>query len=83
MPLVIPDELLNEAGLTESEALVEIACRLFDAGKPTLWSAARFAGLGRTAFEEALRAREIAIYRPTSDDLAEDLTALDRLRTRP
>jgi predicted HTH domain antitoxin len=83
MPLLIPDELLIEAGLNENEALVEIACRLFDAGRLTLWSAARFAGLNRTAFEEELRARKIAIYRPTSDDLAEELTALNRLGTRP
>ena len=29
----IPDDLLKEAGLDEREALVEFACRLFDAGK--------------------------------------------------
>ena len=38
--LHIPDEVSKEAGLTEQEALVELACRLFDAGRITLWSAA-------------------------------------------
>jgi hypothetical protein len=33
MPVVIPDETLKEAGLTEREMVVEIACRLIDAGK--------------------------------------------------
>ena len=52
MPLIIPDEALQEAGLSESDALVEFACRLFDAGKLTLWGAARLAGLSRVDFEE-------------------------------
>ena len=39
--LSIPDHVLRQAGLTERDALVEFACRLFDAGKITLWSAAR------------------------------------------
>jgi hypothetical protein len=33
MPVIIPDETLKQAGLTESEARIEIACRLFDADK--------------------------------------------------
>jgi predicted HTH domain antitoxin len=79
MPLIIPDETLKEAGLSEREALVEFACRMFDAGRLTLWSAARLAGLGRASFEGELRARGIAAYRPGPGDLAEDLAALDRL----
>jgi predicted HTH domain antitoxin len=78
MPVVISDETLSEAGLSEREALAEIACRLFDAGKLTLWSAARLAQLSRVAFEQELRARHIALYRPTVDDLEADLNALDR-----
>jgi predicted HTH domain antitoxin len=77
--LRIPDELLKEAGLTEREALVEFACRLFDAGKLSLWSAAKLAGLDRPGMEDALLERGIAIYRPTVTDLADDLAALDRL----
>jgi predicted HTH domain antitoxin len=79
MPLIIPDEMLREAGLSECEALAEFACRMFDAGKLTLWSAAKLAGLSRVAFEQELRARGIAVYRPGADDLAEDLAAFDRL----
>lgn len=81
MPVVIPDEALRQAGLDEREAVIESACRLFDAGKLALWPAARLAGLSRVEFEGELRARHIAIYRPTPQDLADDLDALDRLGT--
>jgi predicted HTH domain antitoxin len=81
MPLRIPDDLLQEAGLSEHEALIEIACRLFDAGKLTLWSSAKWAGLTRTAFEEELLRRRIPIHRPGPADLADDLKALGRLGT--
>lgn len=79
MPLVIPDDALQEAGLDEHDALVEFACRLFDAGKLGLWPAARLAGLERVAMEHELIKRGIAIYRPTLADVANDLTTLDRL----
>ena len=39
MPVIIPDETLKQAGLTEKEALIEIAWRLFDADKLHLWPA--------------------------------------------
>jgi predicted HTH domain antitoxin len=79
MPVIIPDETLRAAGLTEREAVVEIACRLFDAGKLALWPAAQLAGLGRPEFEAELGRRGITVYRPTETDLADDLAALDRL----
>ncbi len=37
--LIVPDEMLRQAGLSEREALLEFACRLFDAGRLSLWSA--------------------------------------------
>jgi predicted HTH domain antitoxin len=79
MPLVIPDDALREAGLSERDALIEFACRLFDAGKLRLWGAARLAGLSRVAFEGELLARRIPLSRPDEGDLADDLAALDRL----
>lgn len=79
MPVVIPDETLEAAGLTEREAAIEIACHLFDTGKLALWPAAKLAGLSRSAFEGELGRRGIAVYRPTAQDLADDLAALDRL----
>jgi predicted HTH domain antitoxin len=79
MPVTIPDDILEEAGLTEQEARLEVACRLYDAEKLTLFSAARLAGLSRGRFEDELRARKIPIYRPTVEDLRKDLATLDRM----
>ena len=72
---------VREAGLDEREARLELACHIFDAGKLSRWSAAKWAGLDRPGFEEDLRRSGIALYRPTLDDLADDLTTLDRLGT--
>ncbi len=79
MPLTITDQLLAEAGFSERDALIEIACRLYDAGKLTMPAATRWAGLSRTQFEEELLRREIAITRPTSEDLKQDLQTLRQL----
>jgi predicted HTH domain antitoxin len=79
MPVVISDETLRDAGLTERDALVEIACRLFGAGKLALWPAANLAGMNRVTFEKALSDRQIAVYRPDERDLADDIAALDAL----
>ena len=80
MPVIIFDETLRAAGLTEREAVVEVACRLYDAGRLALWPAANLAGMGRSEFEGELMRRQIPVYRPTEQDLADDLAALERLR---
>jgi predicted HTH domain antitoxin len=58
---------------------VEIACRLFDAEKLPLWPAAQLAGMTRTQFEDELHKRGIAIYRPTLEDLENDIKTLKDL----
>lgn len=82
MPLTISDEQLKEAGVTKREARVELACRLFDVGRLDLWPAAKLAGLTRAEFEGELRQRQrnIAAYRPTLDDLAQELRAIEQLK---
>jgi predicted HTH domain antitoxin len=79
MVLNLRDDILKQAGLTEREALIEFACRLFDAGKLHLWPAAQLAGLSRVEMEEQLFLRKIPVYRPTVEDLRDDLATLDRL----
>ena len=83
MPLTIPDETLRAAGLTEREALVEIACRLFDAGRLALWPAARLARLSRDEFLAELHDRHIPAFRPTAEDFLHDLETIDRIRGAP
>ena len=70
VPVIIPDEALRQAGLSDQEALVEIACRLFNAEKLHLWPAAKLAGLSRGEFESELASRGMgrAPHRP---DLSE------------
>ncbi len=77
----VPDDVLREAGLDAHEALVELACRLFDAGKLTLSSAARLSGLDRVRMEDALLERGFALFRPTLDDVKDDLRAIERLES--
>ena len=81
--LHVPDHLLKAAGLSESEALVEFACRLFEAGRLSLWQAAEMAGLSRTGIEAALLDRRIPLYRPTVEDLEQDLRNLDLFEPEP
>ncbi len=83
MPVVISDETLQQAGMTEREVVVEIACRLFDIGKLHLWPAAKMAGMSRAEFEQELIGRKIPICRPTLQDFADDVATLGRLRETP
>ena len=79
MPLVISDETLKAANLTERDAKIEIACRLFDAGKLTIGHASSFAGLTETEFEHALHARGLPRYRYTEEMLDRDVETLKKL----
>lgn len=78
MPVVIPDATLKKAGLTESEALIEIACRLFGAAKLHLWPASQLAGLTRDEFESALVSRGIAVQRVDEEYLKHELEMSNR-----
>ena len=80
MPVTISDELLDEAGMGEREARIEIACRLFDAGKLSLPLSARLAGLDRGQMEDELLERGIPLYRPTLEDYQHDVVALGKLK---
>ena len=82
MPLVITDEQLEAMKMDERAARVEIACRLFDAERLTLPVAAKFAGLSRAEMEGELNRRGIAVYRPTIEELREDLRVLRDLGER-
>lgn len=80
MTIFIPDDILNEAGLAQGEALIEFACRLFDAGRLSKGAGARLAGLDRTAFEAELHKRGLAVYRTTLEDYELDRAGEDGVR---
>ena len=63
MPVTLSDELLFEAGLSEPDAKLEIACRLYDAGKLSMPQATRWAGITRVEFENALLERNLPLIR--------------------
>jgi predicted HTH domain antitoxin len=79
MPLVISDEVLQAAGMSEPEAKLEIACRWFDAGKLAIGHAARLAGLSELEFESELERRSIPRYRYTDEMLENDVATLKNL----
>lgn len=54
MPLLISDDALRAAGLSEREAKIETACRWFDDGKLSLGHAARLADMSELEFETEL-----------------------------
>ena len=76
MTLSIPDDILKSAGLTEADAIIEFACRLFDAGRLAKAPAARLCGLERTEFEAELAKRNLAVYRTTLEEYEQDQRSL-------
>jgi predicted HTH domain antitoxin len=81
MPVVVSDDLLAEAGLSEADAKLEIACRLYDAGKLAMPQAARWAGVSRVAFESALLERHLPLIRVDDTYWRQELASLERLRS--
>lgn len=79
MPLTITDEMLSAAGMSEEEAKLEFACRLYDAGRLTMPAATRWAGVDRTTFETALLQRGLPRFRITEEYVQQELENLRRL----
>ena len=80
MPVTISDQFLAEAGLSEHEARIEIACRLYDAGKLTMPQATRLAEISRVDFETALLERRLPLLRIDERYWAQELEGLKRLK---
>jgi predicted HTH domain antitoxin len=78
MSVVIPDEWLHAAQMSEAELRLELAIWLYQQGRLTLALASRLAGLTRLQFQRILSERGIPIHY-TPDDLAEDLTNLQEV----
>jgi predicted HTH domain antitoxin len=78
---MISDQLLADAGLSEREARLEIACRLYDAGRLTMPKATRWAGVSRTEFEAALLERDLPLIRVDEHYWQQELDGLARLRS--
>ncbi len=82
MTLTIPNEILERSGLTEREVVIEVACRMFDAGKLTQFFAAKLAGLTRVEFEEECFERKIPLYRIDEKYLDQEFESAKNLKVR-
>lgn len=76
MLLLIPDEILTDAGLSERDAAIEFACRLYDASRLTMPAATRWTGLTRTEFEEELLRRNLPLIRVDDDYWQQELESM-------
>ncbi len=81
MGVLIPDEVLEAAGMTEAELKQEVAVMLFERGNLSLGRASRLAGMGRIEFQQLLASRQIPMQYDVADLEAdiETLRSLGRL----
>ena len=75
--LTIPGEILEAAGLTEAECLIELAVHLYAKRRISIGQALRLARLSRPEFEKELARRDISLY--SLEDLEKDVKALEEL----
>lgn len=62
MSLIIPDEFLQTAHISEAELKLEIVILLFQQEKITLGTASQFAGMNQLEFQGILGRRKIPIH---------------------
>ena len=75
MSLVIPDEFLQTAHISEAELKLEIAILLFQQEKITLGTASQFAEINQLEFQRILGSRKIPIHYGI-EELRQDLKTL-------
>jgi len=75
MSLVIPDEILQTANVSEEELLREIALLLFEQNRLTLAQASRMIGVDRLTFQELLAGHNIPVHYSV-DDFEADIATL-------
>lgn len=62
MSLVISDEVLQAAKMTEAELMREVAVMLFQQERITLGRASKMAGINQIEFQKLLASRNICIH---------------------
>jgi predicted HTH domain antitoxin len=76
MSLIIPDEFLQTAHITEADLKLEIAILLFRQEKITLGTASQFAEMNQLEFQRILGSRKIPIHYGV-EDFRQDLRTLE------
>lgn len=62
MSVVIPDDILEAAGMSEAELKLEIAIMLFQQEKISIGKARRLAGMNLIEFQREIASRGICIH---------------------
>ncbi len=75
MIVEIPDQVVNQTGVSSNEILLKIALMLFEEEKLTLGQASSLAGLHQFEFQKELAQREISIHYG-EEDYERDLKTL-------
>lgn len=75
MSILISDEILQAAHITEAELRQEIAVMLFQQERFTLGQASRFAEMSQLQFQRLLGSRQIALHYDLAE-LQEDVKSL-------
>ena len=78
MSVLISDEVLEAAHMSDEELQREIAVMLFERGKLTMGKASRLAGMPRLQFQHLLASRQIPVHYDVAD-LEADLETLRSL----
>jgi predicted HTH domain antitoxin len=78
MAVLIPDETLMAAGMTEQELKQELAILLYQQQRLTLAQAARLAGMDRLQLQHLLASRGVSINYDI-EDLDQDVANLRQL----
>jgi predicted HTH domain antitoxin len=73
--LVIPDELLKAARMSEAELMQEIVLMLFQQEKLTLGRASRLLGITQIEFQRLLASRKICVHYDV-EDFRQDIKSL-------
>ena len=76
MSLVISDEFLQSAQISETDLKLEIALLLFQQEKITLGTASQFASMNQLEFQRILGSRQIPIHYGV-EDFRQDLRTLE------
>jgi len=79
MSLLIPDEVLQAARMTEGEMRQELAVLLFQREKLTLGQAADLAQMNILQFQQLLAARQVPLHYDITD-FEQDLQTLREMR---
>ncbi len=76
MSILISDEVLQSAQISEAEMRREIAVMLFQQERFTLGQASRFAAMNQMEFQRLLGQRQIPLHYDIAE-LREDVTSLE------